>query len=299
MAVLYALAITPRARDWLAATTRARILNVFDRACNLVNPAGEVLSLVASERGLTPFGLVLAEAGPAPFRHLAIDGPVAVSATTLTLGALGVDCSAARLWNPTPDWESLRACLAQSPGRLEALAVMVRQSAPPGSLLDLYGAPAHSPLSPVLVERARRGAVALVAGLEGGSTTACLEGARALAGLGGGLTPAGDDFVVGVCLAAWAGCYGRSAARLCAPLATAMAPSTTTLSGAYLRAAAAGDCAAPWHALFSGLRPGDVPATRRAVEALFAVGHTSGADALAGFIARSYLLRPAEDTMPP
>jgi len=72
-------------------------------------------------------------------------------------------------------------------------------------------------------------------------------------------------------------------------VAKAMAPRTTALSAAYLRAAARGECAAPWHDFFAALTEPAAPARRAAlaaaVEALFAIGHTSGADGLAGFLA--------------
>jgi len=106
-----------------------------------------------------------------------------------------------------------------------------------------------------------------------------------LAGLGGGLTPAGDDFILGALLAAWAGLYGPSAPALAAGVAKAAAAATTTLSAAYVRAAARGECSAYWHRLFAALlqpQTGEAPA---ALAALLAVGHTSGADALAGFLA--------------
>ena len=136
-----------------------------------------------------------------------------------------------------------------------------------------------------LLDRAQRGAAQLVRGLLAGSTEPCLAGAKVLAGLGGGLTPAGDDFIVGVLLATWAGLYGSGAEALCQPIVAAAAPLTTTLSAAYLRAAARGECMAQWHAFFEALLRSEAQAMRAAIRALMATGHTSGADALAGFLA--------------
>jgi hypothetical protein len=109
-------------------------------------------------------------------------------------------------------------------------------------------------------------------------------GAARLAGLGGGLTPAGADLVVGVCLAAWAGLFGAGTAALCPGLAATVAAQTTTLSAAYVTAAARGECAHHWHQLFDALTDRSDSALRAATRSLLAVGHTSGADALAGFI---------------
>jgi len=90
-------------------------------------------------------------------------------------------------------------------------------------------------------------------------------------------------------LAAWAGLYGPEAAQSGAFIAEAAAPLTTTLSAAYLRAAAKGECMAHWHALFEGMLHLDAAATRTAIKVLMSIGHTSGADALAGFLAIYHL----------
>jgi hypothetical protein len=72
-----------------------------------------------------------------------------------------------------------------------------------------------------------------------------------------------------------------------------MPPETTALAAAYLHSAARGECAAPWHDLFAAvLQPAPEPrqaALSAAVAALLALGHTSGADGLAGFLAPFFL----------
>jgi hypothetical protein len=155
-----------------------------------------------------------------------------------------------------------------------------------GSLLELFvpAAPAAL-LSAAVASRARPAAQALVQGLVTADASLAVQGALGLAGLGGGLTPAGDDFIVGALLAVWAGLYGPGLELLTAAVADAAAERTTTLSGAYLRAAARGECSARWHALFKALLATEHAASRRALEALLAVGHTSGGDGLAGFLA--------------
>jgi hypothetical protein len=191
----------------------------------------------------------------------------------------------------------------------------------------------------------------LLAAIDAGSAPQATAAAQAIAGLGPGLTPAGDDFLVGVLLAGGAGLGGRvptagssvgvwecgragvdltpqppslkrrgsgsqvgggshgltvALTHVHTPparpysltptlLADSAAPLTTHLSAAYLRAAARGECSAPWHALFAALGGGRRAATLRAVAGLLAVGHTSGADALAGFLAA----RPARRALYP
>jgi hypothetical protein len=155
-----------------------------------------------------------------------------------------------------------------------------------GSLLDFYRSTSGgTSLSEAFLLMARQGAASLVAGLKERNEPLAAAGARALAGLGGGLTPAGDDFIVGAMLAAWAGLYGQGVEQLCPALAVAAAPRTTTLSAAYLHSAAAGECIAHWHTLFAAQQQGNFYNTQAAVRSLVSIGHTSGADALAGFLA--------------
>ncbi len=285
MITLRALALAPAAQDWLAQTTTARVLNVFDRACNLVNAQGEVLSVVTSERGLTPFALVVAANDRAPFRAVTEASAVGVQSGSLWLGPYVIDVAAAAVWNPRPDWPAISRLLTDTT-RLEALALLADGHGPAGSLLELL-APASqaASLPAALASRARLGALDLVTGLRTGTIDTAVAGATRLAGLGGGLTPAGDDFVLGVLLAAWAGLYGSGAERQAALIAEAAAPRTTTLSAAYLRAAARGECSAYWHDLFAALLRPDAADLPAGLSALLAVGHTSGADALAGFLA--------------
>ncbi|MDD9653381.1 DUF2877 domain-containing protein [Klebsiella pasteurii] len=101
-------------------------------------------------------------------------------------------------------------------------------------------------------------------------------------GKGPGLTPSLDDMLIGMMLAAWrAGrmlpCGGRAFFRASGDLHAA----TTQVSVNYLRYASMGRFASPLmhfvHALQRGRR------IEPAVEALLAMGHTSGADILLGF----------------
>ena len=114
----------------------------------------------------------------------------------------------------------------------------------------------------------------MVDGLAAGEWTPTLAGARGLAGRGAGLTPAGDDVLFGIFCALWVWQWRLEWAGR---LAAEVAPLTTTLSASLLRAAANGEAGWQWHEVVNG-RPG-------AVDALLAVGHTSGADAWAGFVA--------------
>lgn len=288
---LNALYITPVAARWLQTTRTARLLNIFERACNLVNQNNDVLAVVTSERGLTPFGLVIADSTPSPFQSLVESSPVIVEESRLSIGDLSISTNLASAWAPTPDWASLRALFSDEPDRLTQLAGLAFELASPGSLLDLYlpeSVNDPNSISPALRKRIEQGANTLIEGLKRDGED-CLEGVRLLAGLGGGLTPAGDDFVVGALLAVWAGLYGPVRESLVRSIVETDAPLTTTLSAAYLHAAARGECIIYWHRLFAALQGSDTDELREATAALMSIGHTSGADGLAGFLAARLL----------
>jgi hypothetical protein len=110
------------------------------------------------------------------------------------------------------------------------------------------------------------------------------EGVSKLAGLGIGATPAGDDWLVGGTLAFWSMLPDTEAESIGALIAGIAAPRTTQLSAAWLYAAARGECHEHWHALLRSIQADDEGAAWAAAAALIRHGHTSGADALAGFV---------------
>lgn len=284
--VFSARQFTPSAKQWVEAGEPACVLSAFDRACNLVNAGGSVLALVSSHRGMTPFGISVQGDDLAPFRLVAARDAVQTQPGRLQIGRVAIDLSNANLWSPLPDWLAIRRAFSANGeiyGRLRAIALRIGKT---GSLLDLHDASfADSPMA----SRIRLAAGKLAHGFAVGSPADALAGARVLAGLGGGLTPAGDDFIVGVFLAAWAGLFGSARESLCLPIANDVISSTTRLSAAYVLSAARGECTALWHQLLEATVASDIARMPLAVTNLLNVGHTSGGDALAGFLSLDLL----------
>jgi hypothetical protein len=148
------------------------------------------------------------------------------------------------------------------------------------SLLWDYEPPGSSSLTAVRA-RALKAAQTLWVGW-GGDEAQVKAGAAQLAGLGTGLTPSGDDFLLGTMLCAWLA--HPSPKRYCAEVLDAALAQTTLLSAAYLRSAAGGECSSPWHLLLEALASGSEERIVDAARAVVAYGHTSGSDALAGFL---------------
>ncbi|WFE76614.1 DUF2877 domain-containing protein [Roseinatronobacter sp. S2] len=104
------------------------------------------------------------------------------------------------------------------------------------------------------------------------------RGTGELAGLGQGLTPAGDDFLCGLMLAL--NVAHPAPSILCQTITAQALRATTTLLGAFLRAAAAGHAMPQWHRL---LAEGASPSAQGVADIL-RYGHSSGGDSLAGFL---------------
>lgn len=105
---------------------------------------------------------------------------------------------------------------------------------------------------------------------------------RALLGRGSGLTPVGDDVLCG-----WTATrhgLGTPSVPMIRAIQAAAPTSTTRLSATLLDRACAGEVIPQFRQLLLALRAptASVPAIGRAVDALLAVGHTSGAGMLLG-----------------
>jgi hypothetical protein len=105
-------------------------------------------------------------------------------------------------------------------------------------------------------------------------------------GRGPGLTPSGDDVIVGILATLWsAGAFAAGRlASLRRSLDRAAGERTTDVSAEYLYHACRGRVAGPLHRLLTALHRGDGPATIDAVTRLRDFGHTSGMDSVLGVI---------------
>ncbi len=298
---------------WLhESQSAARVLAVFERACDLITHDGDVVALVTPQIGDGPLNVVVNGAAGL-FARVDPGAPVTLEGERLWVGGLGVDLGRAVVWEPRPNWDALRARRAAITSRLPLLRALCLRRAPAGSLLALLEAappsgesrkPCFSGAIPTeagpppgvldVLPMAQEAAESLRPGW-GGDLERLQEGAAGLAGLGSGLTPAGDDFLTGAML--WAWLAHPAPGPLCHALVEVAAPRTTTLSAAFLRATARGECSAPWHALLAALTlppasggTGGVAETeiKAAVQDILAHGATSGADSLAGFLYLSW-----------
>lgn len=257
-----------------------RVLFAGRHACNLLSDDGTLVSLVDPHIGDGPFTIVLnsldclSTSTQTTYR-------MTLSRDWLTLDDTRIGLQRANVWDPCPDWHALRKSYVQIRSSLATVRHTCARRAPASLFAPLLGIPAPTgSLASTALRRARSGLRDLRAGWAGDRGRLC-RGAASLAGLGIGLTPSGDDLLAGAMLWAW---LAHSAPHaVCRSLYRAAAPRTTALSAAFLRAAAQGQCSAPWHALLTALQATDRAKITEATHEVLSHGATSGADALIGF----------------
>lgn len=154
-----------------------------------------------------------------------------------------------------------------------------------GAQVRTWRFPPSAPLSAVAAAIAAARAVLPPAALAPGDLADpehFADAARRLAGVGPGLTPAGDDVLAGVLLGlALTGGDVAGAWRAMAPAVRASTP----IARAYLRAAAGGECAHPVARVLDAAMRGDAEEAVRHAPGLAAWGATTGPALLAGFAA--------------
>jgi hypothetical protein len=198
--------------------------------------------------------------GPFPWEQLGSGRPVVVAAGS---GDLLVGGTALVLSGP-----AMVAWRGALPHHLLVEAISARRLA----VEALRRARPSAILEPPLAGAARRAAAAVT----GGDLWAAAE---ELGGLGPGLTPAGDDVLAGLLLAARARSGADAEAGL---LAVAASVATTALSSAFLCWAARGQHVGPAHDLLAAAARGDGPGAAAAVTRLGRFGSSSGADVAYG-----------------
>jgi hypothetical protein len=239
-----------------APAAAGRVHSVFRRSVNLLWHDGGLVTLHGPGGLLAPFAIALESwngIGPAePGARVERDGPL------LRVDGWHLDLRPAR-----DVALSLRPVSHGPEVLLFALGGVVPRAVAPG-LLSSQGVAAQARLRQGIRERA---------------AAAALEGIGGLVGLGEGLTPAGDDCVVGALAAlhAFAAPWLREAPEIGAGIAGA-ARGTTLVAREFLLAAVEGRFAEVLLRLCSAAGA----EAAEAVAALLDVGGTSGADTLSG-----------------
>jgi hypothetical protein len=311
-----------------------RVLSNYGRACNLMIREREIVALVGPAIGNGPLNIVLEETRV--LEHVKPGSPAVFSDAQLALGdSVLVLLDGAHLWNPEVNWECLMTRRGKLARNLAAFCRWLSQNGVSQGLLGLVldeekeffgvsqgsgtGVPGLSGVwryepqqaadssllstqvpshNQAFLTTARRGIRELMQWLQVGDRLDIRESAALLAGLGPGLTPAGDDYLVGLMagLRLWPALLGHSGLspdEACSILLEAAEGRTTLLSRAFLRSARQGLFGEAWHELLAelagnaneeGEERGEAIGMRRAAGRILSSGATSGADGLAGLL---------------
>ena len=273
MAIIHLTAenFTPRVQRWLQKPQTAKLLHLFDQVINLIDADGEIVSVVQPNIRPGPFSLLIGEARPFP-SLVAPFAPVAKTQAGLIIGPLEIDCRAAVLWHPIPDWLQLQEKKAAWSGNLAGMQTAVNN--------HLHNLDTSGPAN--FTARFADAMAKLVIGKFETDLAAWQTAVTQLAGLGPGFTPAGDDFLVGFLYGLWATRSAEEVVEMAQVVVETAVPRTTQLSAAWLQAAGRGEAVEPWHELVAALL--DQSSWSLPVAAILQTGATSGASALLGFI---------------
>lgn len=267
-------------------------LSTHDHACNFQSTTGALVAFVTPAHGNGPFHLVVS---PRLLSHIRQQPTLTWQDNTLTVGpqtiALGTQ----------PRWEAMLPALQVATSTFFPLlytqyrqqntsALGVVDCSPGVNRLPFLTAPPRdSIVNRQIHQRTQQATTWLSTGLYENKPQLVMDGTKLLAGLGPGLTPAGDDFLVGLLAAGYALSTHATQFQRDWPLytdliVTTASDQTTRLSAAWLTYAGMGAFGEAWHQLIHAINHQQQETISTAANRILTTGATSGADAMGGFL---------------
>ncbi len=256
-------------KQWKGRTTGLTVYGRHDQVVNLVTNCGAVISLVIYPQDRGPFHL---QGTP----ELLQDPPNWLSWPRIGNRSWSQDCRSLPQWSDKlPTYRTASNSLERN---LRLYIAPILDRGPPAPVL----AREHQDLG------TRIRMVQRILTTHSDLSSGALEQAIAdLLGLGSGLTPAGDDVLMGMLfllqrLAPSSAFWNAVYAKVTAFLLATPAHLTTRISYQWISHAAAGDWNSIWHELSAAMDASDVARTRHILAKLAHLGHTSGFYTLTG-----------------
>lgn len=296
--LLQARSLSRRIGDYLKQPRTGYILATFDRSCYL-DMDGQIVALVTPALLNGPLNIVV---GADTWDDRVAGGDTATSTDrVLRAGGIEIELAGAAVWDAAlPRWPG--EPINRLHDNLLTLRGLLEAEAPEGGLART--ATGHRATT-ALETRAAPALRDLARGLQHSDALLVSRAAGTLAGLGPGLTPSGDDVLVGCLLAVALHADGLHMMRQA--IVSAARNRTTRISMAYIDAAARAEASEAWHRLVNALAPNhpasSAPAPSKSsapdgtglaendpgriavgARAVMAFGETSGSDMLAGFV---------------
>ncbi len=275
------------------------IHSIFHHACNVSLESNVLLTLVSSEKGNLSHGIRLKTPPKFDFLHqLRVEQPVACRGGILRISGsdLSADLRTASLWHI--DLKGLRVDLRQR-ATAQAWAIAWLEL---GKHRHRNGLSAMiAAISPsrqdfvtslgirTLVRRAVGPVSALMDATRNFQVDHVITALKPLIGLGPGLTPSGDDFIVGFLAGLWsAGGSDPSRLRFMSSVGTWLfqaAAGTNAISRTYIKSAVNGNASEPIATLAQRIgQAKSVDSVREATRTALQVGSTSGTDGVLGLL---------------
>jgi hypothetical protein len=273
------------ARKFYQSVALANVEAVFERSFYL-RSGDEFICIGESEIGNGPITLI-GNLGPLSNFELQLGHSAAVCDRHIVIGnSIRLTLDQSESWR-SPPWP-----ICPSPIRLidtcAALAWRAAIDAPEESLARHVSAVPQTSRRQPLLTRIARPRIAIfehwlsaVLDARHVRVMAFEEAIQGLIGLGPGLTPSGDDFLVGALALLDAVGERHAHDALARAITDTLLGLTTPLSACFLRAAAAGHVGEALHSAVSSIITGDIDP---AVAAAGRIGHSSGWDMMAGIM---------------
>ena len=262
-----------------------RVQSIYRSVLNIATTDG-VLTVASPDAGGLPNG-IMADLGP-DWREIGLRPGMVVDASPTRIrvpdARLEISLEAAPRWSPrlrSADQDAGEAA-ARWRGHRATARTIAQARGTAGGLGALLREDGTDDVGVWTANVARRIVADLVVALEAGDPTAAADAATGLIGLGPGLTPSGDDVLVGVEAALHA--LGSPSAGFLALAVGDVEDRTTELAATLLRHAAAGEFAERLHTLLGALLASNDDGIGAAVDRAVAWGATSGTDCLVGVL---------------
>lgn len=274
---MQALSIGPIATDVLKEAQACLISAAFRRSFH-IGVDDHIICLVDASLGNGPLNITLPREAMNALAGLPVGACGTISDDSIRWNAQWhISCADSPVWRP-----DIRAGLAPAidSGKWRSIIDMASRMAPPESFFHVAYENGTPPVN-VWMRAARPRVAALTGWLHD------LQGAppvQALLGLGGGLTPSGDDLIGGILLALHAAGQRNALEKIAAAVRAAPPESTTVLSRDLLNAACRGIGHEILHGMMAAIENGFMPEIRRSMEKVSSIGHSSGWDSLAGIL---------------
>lgn len=247
------------------------VVGIYNNSCNILGYDGRMINLAVPLVGNSPFSIIIQSSYP--FTLINPQMIVCADHHSLTIGnKILIKLKESEFWNP-------KLLEYGSPFNLNISIVQLLNKYRKWEKVEnkfFY--------NKTLKDHLVLGATALETALKNGNS--CKNAVRSLAGLGSGLTPSGDDYLLGVLASLW---FTRQKSSI-EKIALYACNRTTFLSAAYLNAASKGEFSESWHQLLKNIVSNDSSIASDSIIKFSKIGASSGRDSLAGFA--THFLQP-------